>query len=192
MKQVAILITLIIAVSTTPIYADDVTDQISEALKAYEKKDYSTASTALGAASTMIRQKRAENVAQALPKPLSGWSADEAETSQAGAGLFGGGISAKRKYKKDGMQVTVSVVSDSPMIQAMSMMFSNPQFAGRNAKLIVVNGRKVISNSKKNSLQTMIAGRILVSAEGKRKTSPEAVKQYLNAIDFSAIEKLIQ
>ncbi len=192
MKQIAILITLIIAVSTAPVYADDVTDQIGEALKAYEKKDYSTATTALDAASTMIRQKRAETIADLLPKPLSGWSAGEPETSQAGAALLGGGISATRKYTKGKMMVKVSVVTDSPMLQAMSMMFANPQFAGKNAKLIVLNGRKVISNTRKNSLQTMIAGRILVSADGKRKTSPDAVKEYFNAIDFAGIEKLIQ
>jgi len=192
MKQIAILITLIIAVSTTLVHADEVTDQIAEALKAYDKKDYSTATTALGAASTMIRQKRAEDIGKLFPEPLPGWSAGELETSQAGAMMLGGGISTTRKYTKNRMQVKVSVMTDSPMLQAMSMMFANPQFAGRNAKLIVINGRKVIVNSKKNSYQTMIAGRILVSADGKRKTAPELVKQYFNAIDFAGIEKLVQ
>jgi hypothetical protein len=46
--------------------ADDVSDQIDEAVKAYEKEDYNTAITALDSASTLIRQKKGELVSNHL------------------------------------------------------------------------------------------------------------------------------
>ena len=80
---------------STDLLADDVSDQIDEAVKAYEKEDYNTAITALDSASTLIRQKKGELVSKLLPEPLDGWQADEGKSSAAAAGMFGGGISAE-------------------------------------------------------------------------------------------------
>ena len=57
---------------STDLLADDVSDQIDEAVKAYEKEDYNTAITALDSASTLIRQKKGELVSKLLPEPLDG------------------------------------------------------------------------------------------------------------------------
>ena len=81
----------ILLVCAPAIQADDVTDQIDEAVKAYEKEDYNTAVTALDSASTLIRQKKGELVSKLLPEPLDGWEAGEGKSSAAAAGMFGGG-----------------------------------------------------------------------------------------------------
>ncbi len=190
MKRLSFIITLASIMFAAPVLADDVTDQISEALKAYKKNDYSMATTALDAASALIRQKKGDAIAMILPKPFKGWTAEEAGASSAGSAMFGGGTSVKREYRKGKERVTISITTDSPMLQAMSMMFANPQFSGPNARLVVIDGRKVIHDKKKNSLQTMVAGKILVNVKGKRKASPEGVKKYFKAINFKEIEKL--
>ncbi|VAX16213.1 hypothetical protein MNBD_NITROSPINAE04-2602 [hydrothermal vent metagenome] len=190
MKRLSFIFTLISIMFASPVFADDVTDQIDEALKAYKKNDYSMATTALDSASALIRQKKGDALAKLLPEPLKGWKAEEAESSSAGAAMFGGGTNVKRVYKKGKESVTITVTTDSPMLQAMSMMFANPQFSGPNARLVVIDGRKVINDKKKNSLQTMVAGKILVNVKGKRKTHPEDVKKYFKAINFKEIEKL--
>ena len=82
------------------VLADDVTDQIDEAVKAYEKEDYNTAITALDSASTLIRQKKGELVSKLLPEAPDGWEAGEAKSSAAGAGMFGGGISAEKNTRE--------------------------------------------------------------------------------------------
>lgn len=171
--------------------ADDVTDQVGEALKAYKKKDYSTAAAALDAAATLVRQKRADVIAALLPKPLSGWEADEAKSSHAGAAMFGGGISAERRYRNGDKEVKVSVVTDSPMIQAMSMMFANPQFAGPDNKLVVISGQKAIYNSEENSYQAMVAGKVLVSAEGRGADKAD-VEGYFKAVDFEKLAETVK
>ena len=176
--------------------ADDVTDQIDEAIKAYEKQDYNTAITALDSASTLVRQKKAETVTKLLPEAPDGWEADEPTSSAAGAGMFGGGISAERMYHRniDGKQqsVRVNITSDSPMLQAMSMMFSNPMFMGQDNKLIVINGQKAIANERENSLTAMVANKVLVKVDGPKGVDQAELKGFFQAIDFKGIEAYAQ
>lgn len=192
--RIAILTT---AVLLTGLYAsmaiaDEVTDQIQEGLKAYEKGDLDTAAIALDTAGTLIRQMQASGLSSILPEPLSGWSAEEAEASSAGAAMFGGGLQASRSYTREDEEVTINVIGNSPMLQAMSMMFANPAMQGGDAKLIIIDGRKVIQNKQDHSLQTMVANNFLVSVEGRDGTADESVKAYFQAVDFTALEKFGQ
>jgi len=176
--------------------ADDVSDQIDEAVKAYEKEDYNTAITALDSASTLIRQKKGELVSKLLPEPLDGWQSDEGKSSAAAAGMFGGGISAEKRYtrKTDGKTetITISITTDSPLIQTMGMMFSNPMFMGQDNKLIVINGEKTIANERDNSLTSMIANKVMVKIDGDKNVAVDALKEYFKSIDFKAIKEYAQ
>jgi hypothetical protein len=185
-------VSLVIGLYASLALADDVTDQIQEGLKAYEKGDLDTAAIALDTAGSLIRQMQAGSLSKVLPEPLSGWTAQEAETSAAGAAMFGGGLQASRSYTNEDEQVTVSIVGDSPMIQAMSMMFANPAFQGGGSKLVIIDGRKVIQNKQEHSLQTMVNNNFLVSVEGNERTADESNKAYFQSIDFEALEKFGQ
>lgn len=183
---------MLIASLAAPTLADDVTDQIDEAVKAYEKEDYNTAITALDAASTLMRQKKAETVTKLLPAPLDGWKADDVTSNVAGAGMFGGGISAERRYTSGKRTVTINITSDSPMLQAMSMMFSNPMFMGQDNKLVVIDGQKAIANNAENTLTAMVVNKVLVKIGGSGDVSQDDLKQWFKAIDFKAIEAYAQ
>lgn len=192
--RTVILVTaaLIIGLYESPALADDVTDQIQEGLKAYEKGDLDTATIALDTATGLIREMQANSLTEVLPEPLSGWTAEEAETSTAGAAMFGGGMQASRSYRKDDEHVSISITGNSPMLQAMSMMFANPAMMGGDGKLVVVDGRKVIQNKQDHSLQTMVNNNFLVSVEGDDLTTDESVKAYFQAVDFAGLEKFGQ
>ena len=58
--RIAVLLFCIATVSAA--HADDVTDQINEALQAYQNHDTQTAITALDAASNLLRQSRADGL----------------------------------------------------------------------------------------------------------------------------------
>ena len=180
----------------SPVFADDVTDQIDEAVKAYEKEDYNTAITALDSAATLIRQKKSELVGKLLPEAPEGWEAGEPKTSSAPAGMFGGGINAERTYSRKvdekTEKVMVTITTDSPLMQTMGMMFSNPMFMGQDNKLIVLNGEKAIANQRENSLMSMIANKVLVKVDGDKNTTEETLKIFFNAIDFDAIKEYAQ
>ncbi len=64
-------------VAAAPVFAfaDDITDAIEQARKAYQGGDLAGAKQNLDLASQLIGQKNAEGFAALLPAPLSGWKA---------------------------------------------------------------------------------------------------------------------
>lgn len=171
--------------------ADDVTDQVDEAMKAYKEQDYSTAATNLEAAAQLIRQKRAESFTKFLPKPLSGWEAEDASTQAAGAAMFGGGVSAERHYSKGDSTITVKLLSDSPIMQGVMMMMSNPMFASSDGgKLETIKRQKAIVKYKEankgGEINIVLSGVMLITIEGRDCTLAD-MKAYAEAIDFGGL-----
>jgi hypothetical protein len=190
LKSVALGCALVLATASGS-FADDVTDQIDEALKAYQKKDYATATAALDAAANLIRQSKAETVKSLLPEPLSGWTAGDAEATAMGAGMMGGGTSVSRQYHKGDEQVEITLLSDSPMLQAMAMMFSGAM-SGPDNKLVVIDGRKMSYSKSENAYQTVVANKTLVKVAGSEGVDDKTLRQYLKAVKFAEIEKAAQ
>lgn len=190
-KNLFLAIIFMIGFHGLPAWADDVIDQVNEGLKAYEAKDFSTAAVAFSAATNLIRQKQAEQLTALLPEALSGWTANDSESGSASPMAMGGGIQAKRVYRKGRDQVTVTIMGQSPLLQSMSMMFNNPMFQSGNSKLVIMDGRKVMQDKRQNSLTTMIANKLLVSVKGRRRAELDDVKAYFKAIDFAALKKFV-
>ena len=78
---------LLIVACAAGAQADDVTDQIDEALKAYRSHDPQTAIAALDAAANLLRQSRADGLKKLLPAAPPGWTADEAEGNRSRRGV---------------------------------------------------------------------------------------------------------
>ena len=89
---------LLIGVATHAARADEVTEQINEALEAYRNHDMQSAVAALDAAANLLRQGRAEGMKKLLPAPPPGWTADPAESTAVSVAMLGGGITANRSY----------------------------------------------------------------------------------------------
>jgi len=171
-----------------PALADDVTDQIDEAVKAYNKKDMPTAIAALEAAANMLRQKRADTYGALLPPPPSGWTADDVQTVSAGMAMMGGGASASRKYHNGNDTVTVSILADSPLLQVMTNFASSGFAAASGVRTQIVNGRRTIFMKDEGSYTSIVADKVLVRVEG-RGQSEDTLKKFLTAVDFAAVEQ---
>jgi hypothetical protein len=128
-----------------------VTDQINEALKAYQKHDTQTAIAALDAASSLLRQARAEGLKKLLSAVPSGWTADDAESSAIGAAMLGGGTTASRIYHNGSQRVEVQIMADSPMLQGMAALLNSPLAAMGGMKTVVVTGRRMSYIESDNS-----------------------------------------
>jgi hypothetical protein len=185
-----LLISLLVASVPLPMaYADDVTDQIHQALTAYEKKDFPTAVAGLQAALDLMQQMRADVYGSLLPAAIEGWTADKVETVSAGVAVAGGGTGASRKYHKGNAEVSVSILADSPLLQAMSALASSGLAAMTGVRTEIVNGHRTLYMQQDGALTSFIGDRILVRVEGK--DQPEAtLKQFLSAVDFAAVEKV--
>jgi hypothetical protein len=174
----------------TPLFADDVTESISEALEYYNNGDYSDAVSNLNYAAQLIQQKKGVSLESLLPQPLKGWMAAEASSQAAAAGVFGG-VTAEREYTRGDATVSVTIISDSPMIQGMAMLFSNPVFAvSDGGKLEKIAGQKAIvkydSAGKSGEIQIMVGNRFLVMIEGDGVEKAD-LKQYAEGIDYKKL-----
>jgi hypothetical protein len=181
---------LLIAASASGAHADDVTDQINEALKAYQNHDTQTAMAALDAASNLLRQARAEGLKKLLPAVPPGWTADNSESTAVGAAMLGGGTTASRTYHNGSQRVEVQIIADSPMLQGMAALLNSPLAAMGGMKTVVVNGRRMSYNDSDNSYMTLVVDKVIVKVDGNKDTPEPTLKSFVGAIDFAAIEKL--
>jgi hypothetical protein len=102
--------------------------------------------------------------------------------------MFGGGVSAERQYRKDNSQMTVQIVTDSPILQGVMMMLTNPAMAtASGGKLKKIQGQKAIVNytpdNGRGEIQIAVAGKFLVTLNGSDITQDE-LEGYAEAIDF--------
>ena len=194
MKILFSVILVLLMISVVSVYADDVTDSIDEALDAYKEGEFSAAVESLNYASQLINQKKGASLSSLLPEPLDGWSAKSSNSKAMGAAMFGGGITAERKYVKGKNTVSIDIVADSPMLQSMMMMFTNPMYATSDGgKLEKIKRQKAIvkfnPETNRGDIKIVVAKRFLVTVKGNR-TTLEDLKAYANAIDYKKLKSL--
>jgi len=170
--------------------ADEVTDSIHEAAKLYKEGNRAEAVSSLEYAAQLIRQQRGGSLEDLLPAPLPGWKAEEA-TSQA-MGMFGGGVSADRNYTKGQSHISISLITDSPMLQGVMMMLANPMLASSDGgKLKKIKGKKAMvkynSADSQGEVQMVINQSVWIHLEG-RDVSEEDMLAYMETLDFDILE----
>ncbi len=165
--------------------ADEIADEIRNALELYESGKVAEAKDALEFAAQLLAQRKASGLEALFPEPLSGWSAEDTG-SAAGAMPFGGGITGARRYVKGGQSVNITIIGDSPMIQGLAMMFGNPAMAGSaGAKAQRIKGQRALVTPEGDI--KILVGQFLVQIEG---SAPAAAKmQYANALPFDDLAK---
>jgi hypothetical protein len=176
-----------------PATADEILDQINQAIQLYKSGDFAGAASELEFATAQIRQLRAGEVSGALPQPLSGWTARDAETAAMGAAIFGGGTSASRSYEKGDARIDIQIMTDSPMLQAVSMMLNNPMMlSGSGQKLIRVKGNKASLewDGSQGTINIVVMGNMLVSVEGRECTQDD-LTAYAEAVDYDLLKQIL-
>jgi hypothetical protein len=171
----------------SPVMADEIEDQINEALKAYSAGDLNAAKLALDDASQMIATKNAGALGAVLPEALSGWTAEEVDSNAAGAAMFGGGIQAGRKYVKGDTNVEINVMGDSPMLATVMPMLANSAMAAAMGKVTKVGKNRALQTND-GQVMLVVSNRFLVTIDGSG-TMDEKM-QYANAIDYAKLEAL--
>lgn len=173
--------------------ADEIIESINEGLEYYKKGDFAEAVGSLDYAAQLIRQKRASKLEGFLPATVPGWEAKDVESQVSGQAMLGGIVSVKREYRRGSSSVTVDIVADSPILQSMVMMFSNPAFATADGgRLRKIKRQKAIvkyrSSDQKGEIIIVVDKRYLVSIKG-RKVSEDDLVNYASAIDYEKLKK---
>lgn len=170
---------------------DPVIQTIEKAIAEYKKQNYSNAATNLDYASQLIRQKKGEALSTFLPEALEGWTASEGKSRVTAASLFGGGLTAERDYTKGNATIHITIVTDSPLLQPMIMMFSNPIFAASAGRFELIKGYKGIIKHQNNrgDINIVVNNRFLITVTG-RNVSEENLVDYAKHIDLKGVADL--
>jgi hypothetical protein len=186
-----LLACVLLAGYALPALAEDFTNELDEARKAYEGHDLRAAADALDAAAVLLRQEQAEQWKAVLPDPLPGWQGKDSEAASAGPALFGGGTSVSRTYWSDGRMVEVTIVTDSPLMAAVGGMLGGigGQIATEDVKTVIVAGRKATFMKSEGSYMTMVSG-AMVSVKGSGAATDGDVRAYFNAVRYANIERM--
>src|SRR3954468_2822745 len=105
----------LLGILAAPALADDITEAMDAARKAYQSGDLTNAKQSLDLASQLIGQKNAESFAALLPNPLPGWKADKPQTTAIGAVGFGASVASRSYQNAKGDNVEVQITGDSAM-----------------------------------------------------------------------------
>jgi hypothetical protein len=184
-KTATLMAVLCLALSAA-VWADDASDAIEKAAAFYKEGQTQQAITQLELATQLIRQQRAEAMQQVLPEPLEGWTAEAATSTSAGAAMLGGGSTIKRTYNKGDKSLSIEIVADSPMIQGMMVLFSNPMFgaASQGGKVQMVNGQQAIL--KDDGLMMVVENTFMVQVNAEKGMEAD-VLAYASAIDLKKL-----
>ena len=186
------LVTILVLASTA--WADEISDQIKEAIALYEAGDYAGAVSELDFAAAQIRQLQAGKYSDALPDPLPGWESEDAETTAVSGSMMGGAVVASRDYRKSDVTAEIQILAESPMLQAIAMMFNNPMMLSSSGmQLIKIKGQKAAleydTANRSGEIMLVVLNTVLVTVSGNN-IDQEDLKAYAEAVDYALIKKI--
>jgi hypothetical protein len=182
-----IVVALAMNATALPVLAaDDISDAIDQARKAYQSGDLAGAKQSLDLASQLIGQKNAEGFAALLPQPLPGWKADKAQATA--TAFLGGASAATRQYTNAKEEtVEVSITGDSALVAQFGPMLANPAMAGAMGKLVKVGNQRGIQ-SPEGDIMMMINNKFLINVQGSADAA--AKFSYAQAVDVTKLSKM--
>ncbi len=199
--KVSVLISMVPMISTlsTPVFADEISDQITLGLEAYKEQDYKTAVEELKFATAQLQQLQQAEIQKLMPKALDGWTEKEQKGNNQAAmsmlGGMGGGTTMKSEFQRSRERVIIEVMANSPMMGMMTMMLKNPaMMAGQqNTKPYRYKKAKgmIKTENNKTEITLMLAGQILIKATGRQLEDDAVLKEYLEQLDFNKLKEAL-
>ncbi len=191
-----LLIIATVMLFTSTVFADNVIDSIEKAKALYAQGKYYKAVTELNFTIGLIQDKQLDKFKTLLPEPPSGWSAENVEGSRAAGQIMGGGINVSRNYhSKDGQEVHIEMITDSPLLSSVMMLLSNPLIMG-GGRLVAIKGEKGIEEwhpgEHSGKIQIVLQNRMLITIRGSNLKAKNALYDFAKRLDFSRIKKAME
>ena len=178
---------LLIAIGGATARADEITDAIEQGRKAYQGGDLANAKQSLDLASQLIGQKNAESFGKLMPPALSGWTAEEVQTTSLGAVGFGAS-SASRTYRNPkGDHVEVQITGDSAAIVQFATILSNPAIAGAMGKIVMIGNQRAMQSSE-GDVHIVMNNKYLIMVTGSGTANDKLA--YARAVDLTKLSKM--
>ncbi len=167
--------------------AKDFPALMTTATNAWTAGEYTKASKALEGALKLVSAKRRAAVLATFPAAPDQWTFKPAEANEAEAQMMIGitGLNVEGHYTGPANErVTVTAMIDSPMVQMMSMMFSNPAMLGDDAEVIKYGQHKALlqKNGPTNFELTILVGDDLLKADCSNLSDDDLLKMMSQAV----------
>jgi hypothetical protein len=171
------------ALVAAPVSADEFTETLESALKAYGEGDITGARQDLDYAAKLLTALKAEALAKFLPEPPAGWTRSEPGDSEAGGmiAMLGGGTTASATYTRGGEEMTLTLVANSPMVSGMAAMVGG--LAAMGGKPLRIQRTEFTQDE--GEIRGVIAGKVLVSVSGD--AAVEDTTALLEALDVRCL-----
>jgi hypothetical protein len=174
---------LVAAAVAVPVAADEFTDVVEEALRAYRAGDVDAAREELDYAVKLLSEAKAASLSGFLPD-APGWTKEAAEGAGAGfaMAMLGGGSAAAATYRRGAEEFTLTLVANSPMVGGIAAMVGGmSSLAGAETRRI----QRTQFAVGDGQLQGVVDGRVLVTAAGAAPV--DAMVSVIELIDFRAL-----
>ncbi len=146
--------------------ADEVEDALHEALKLYKEGKYTEASTSVQLVLNGINEKRGGAISSALPDKIGGWTGGEVNSTNTLA-VLGAGSTVERAYTKDARSASITIIAESPMINQVVGLMSNPAIAGLAGLKMKKAGDNTVTIQKDAGMgQIVVDNRFLIQIQG--------------------------
>jgi len=186
--------------------ADEVLEEIDYAKEAYEEGSYSEAIESLNFAIAQIQSLQVDELREALPEPLSGWTMEEQESEILPFGFFGlgQGLGVSRRYYKEDSDETIEITigAQSMLLQQITMFLNNPAMAAAqpNTKLEKkrIAGKRITiieefsSEDERGKLSLTPDDKTMVIMEGRDISDKAILYEYLDGIDFDLMAEILK
>ena len=197
-RYVPLAAALSLTLLVSPARADEVTDQLDAARKAYDTGELRGAIQALSFATARIQEKINDQLLKLLPEPLPGWQADGAQSEAGGIAAMVAGTIISRTYRReDGAEVELRLMADSPMMAMMAMMMQTPFLmqASKEMRVYTNRGHQGMIQHEDGSdvweISLMVGNRVVVQAKGSQVPDQKPAEDYLNALDLTAVQRAL-
>jgi hypothetical protein len=191
-RRLSLIVGLCLAGS---IQADEITDQLELAHKAYESGELRTAIETLNFTVAKIQEQMTANLVKLMPEPLAGWTADAPESQAGGMAAMITGTTLTRRYRReDGAEITLSLMADSPLMPMLTMAMSMPFVMQNNPDMKTYSFKgyrgmlEHAADSADYEVTFMVGNRLVIQGKGSRLADSQPIEAYFERLDLEAIQ----
>jgi len=172
---------------------DSVPARLEAARAAHARGDLARAAVELEAAIVDLHTRVGAALAECLPPPPSGWTAEAPETQ----GLFnaGGGLSVSRAYARDDASFNALLILDSPAVAAASAQFQPAAALPTNVRRLHLGQDDALlrwdSTTRSGEITLVLGTRVLLQIEGDGIASGDQLVEVAKGWNLVSIRKLV-
>ena len=175
---------------------DQVIQAVNEGIQKYNEQKYGEAAGQFEYAAQLAKQKKGEQIKDFVQsiEPIEGWVGNQATSQAMAGGFMGGGVNVDREFTKDSSRMNLTILSDSPLIQSVIMLFSNPAMAAASGgELSTINGERVVvkfdPNNNSGEVKSVIDGKYLFTLDGRDVSKDDLTNQTKN-VNFQDLKAI--